>query len=255
MITVLSPAKNLDYDQIDNQLATQPLFTKEPEKLIKKLRKLKPADISDLMHLSPKLSDLNYERYKSFEFEEGKGELKQAALAFNGEVYNGLKAELYTEDELEYAQKHLRILSGLYGILKPMDLIQPYRLEMGTRFEIDANTKNLYQFWTKKVTKEINSILKETESTVLFNLASQEYFKAVDVKSVKAPIVSAVFKEAKGDTYKPIMVFAKKARGMMASFILKNKIRTVEEAKSFDEEGYIYRSEFSTDLELVFTRG
>ena len=255
MLVFISPAKNLDFSTPEQSISTQPLFTKEPQKLIRRLRKFKPSEISDLMKLSPKLSDLNYERYKNFEFEEGVGELKQAALAFNGEVYNGLKAEDYSTADIEYAQNHLRILSGLYGLLKPMDLIQPYRLEMGTRLDIDAKTKNLYQFWQNKITKEVNALCKEQETDTIFNLASIEYFKAIDGKTLKPKVVSAAFKENKGGTYKPIMVFAKKARGLMSSFIIQNQIKNAEDAKSFDTEGYSYNEGMSSEDELVFTRG
>lgn len=255
MITLLSPAKNLDFTPSEIKVTTQPVFSKEPEKLIKKLRKFKPEQIGSLMSLSPKLSDLNYDRYKQFQFEEGEGQLKQAALAFNGEVYNGLKAEEYDLTQIEYAQNHLRILSGLYGLLRPMDLIQPYRLEMGTKLEIDAKTKNLYQFWQKKITKELNLLLKESSTKLIFNLASIEYFKSVDTKSLKAKVVSAAFKENKNGTYKPVMVFAKKARGLMASYIIQNQITTVEDAKSFDVDGYTYNEALSKEQELVFTRG
>ena len=254
MIFVLSPAKNLDYESpVQTDVLTKPFFEEETKALIKKLQKLKPAAISDLMNLSPKLADLNYERYQNFKFESPEN-VRQAAVAFNGDAYLGLNANSLTKEEVEYAQDHLRILSGLYGLLKPMDAIQPYRLEMGTKLEVNTSKKNLYEFWDTKITSAINKALDATDSECLVNLASNEYFKAIKIAKLKKPVITINFKEKKGDTFKVIMVYAKKARGMMARYLIKNKVTDLEQIKLFDVEGYMFNETLSEEENWVFTR-
>ena len=207
----------------------------------------------DLMSISEDLAKLNQTRYREWTSDLEEGETKTAIHAFNGEVYVGLKAESFTTDDLIYAQQHLGILSGLHGILRPLDLIKPYRLEMGTKLPVGRH-KNLYQFWTEEVTARIKSQLTEHDEKVLINLASDEYFKAIDAKKLGHQIIKPVFKEMKNGQYKVLSFLAKKARGMMAAYVLKHRIEAVEELKNFCEEDYAYNSELSTDSEWIFTR-
>lgn len=256
MITLLSPAKNLDFETEPNtSVFTQPDFQIESTQLINKLRKLSKKGVAELMHLSENLASLNHERFQTWALPFDVTNAKQAALAFNGEVYTGLATNSFTEQDFEFAQSHLRILSGLYGVLRPLDLIQPYRLEMGTKFSAKPSQKNLYEFWGSKISQRINADLEEQDDDVIVNLASNEYFKAVDVKKLKARVITCNFKERKGDDYKIVMMYAKKARGMMASHLIKNKIESPELIKEFTEDNYQFNSALSSENELIFTRG
>jgi cytoplasmic iron level regulating protein YaaA (DUF328/UPF0246 family) len=205
------------------------------------------------MGISDKLGVLNYDRYQEWSTPFTEDNAKQAVLAFNGDVYTGLDANSFKADEFKFAQKHLRILSGLYGLLKPLDLMQPYRLEMGTKFA-NQRGKDLYQFWGETITEALNKQLKSVKSDVLVNLASNEYFKSVKPKLLNAEVITPVFKDWKGDKYKIISFYAKKARGLMAAYIIKNKLTDVEAIKGFDYEGYCFNEGMSSAKEWVFTR-
>ena len=256
MIALLSPAKNLDFEtEPVTPIVTQPDFQAESAQLIKKLSKLSKKKVSELMHLSDNLASLNYERYQTWALPFDTTNAKQAALAFNGEVYTGLATENFTKQDFEFAQQHLRILSGLHGLLRPLDLIQPYRLEMGTRFSAKPSQKNLYEFWGSKIAQRINTDLVEQGDEVLINLASNEYFKAVDLKKLKARVITCHFKERKGDDYKVVMMYAKKARGMMACYLIRNQVESPEAVKEFTDDNYRFNSALSSENDWVFTRG
>ncbi|BFM18659.1 peroxide stress protein YaaA [Maricurvus nonylphenolicus] len=254
MLLVISPAKNLDYETpAKTKQKSEPDFLDDAQELIDELRELAPQDISTLMGISDKLGVLNYDRYQQWSTPFTEDNAKQAVLAFNGDVYTGLDANNFKADEFKFAQKHLRILSGLYGLLKPLDLMQPYRLEMGTKFT-NQRGKDLYQFWGEAITDALNKQLKSVKSDVLVNLASNEYFKSVKPKLLNAEVVTPVFKDWKGDKYKIISFYAKKARGLMAAYIIKNKLTDVEDIKGFDYEGYRFNEGMSSAKEWVFTR-
>lgn len=254
MLLVISPAKNLDFETpAKTTQSTTPDFLDEAQLLIDQLRDLAPQDISKLMSISDKLGVLNYDRYQQWSTPFTSDNAKQAVLAFNGDVYTGLDADNFKADDFKFAQKHLRILSGLYGLLRPLDLMQPYRLEMGTKFE-NQRGKNLYDFWGESITECLNKQLKTLKADVLVNLASNEYFKSVKAKHLNADIVTPVFKDWKGDKYKIISFYAKKARGLMCAYAIKNKITKVEDLKGFDSEGYVFNEAMSTDKEWVFLR-
>lgn len=250
MHILISPAKTLDMDStISVPKTTLSPFEKESVALIKELKKLKATDIQNLMKVSPKIAELNAERFNKWKLPFNADNAKAAVFAFKGDVYTGLEAETFNEEQLLFAQEKLSILSGLYGLLKPLDLMQAYRLEMGTKFA-NKKGKNLYEFWGTKITQEINC----RETDVLINLASNEYFKAVDKKTLKAEIITPVFKDEKNGVLKVISFFAKKARGMMARFIIQNHINNVEDIKNFNLGGYAFSEALSTDKEWVFTR-
>ena len=255
MLIVISPAKTLNFDK-QKLVGTfsQPDFIIESKKLIKELRLLMPNDISNLMNISPKLAYLNFERFQQWATPLNIDNAKQALLAFRGEVFTGINADSFTKSDFEYSQSHLRILSGLYGVLKPLDLISAYRLEMGTKLPIGKN-RNLYEFWNDKITKSINTAVAEQNDDVLINLASNEYFKSLKQKNLKAKVITPIFKDAKNDEYKVISFYAKKARGLMTAFIIKNRINNPNEIKLFDAEGYFYNDELSKEDMPVFTRG
>lgn len=254
MLVLVSPAKTLDYD---NPAATTeytlPKLTQYSEQLIEECRKFTPADIASLMKVSDKIAGLNAARFESWSPTFTTGNAKQAVYAFRGDVYTGLDADSLSEESLSRAQSQLRILSGLYGLLKPLDLMQPYRLEMGTRLA-NAKGTNLYQFWGDVITDEVNASLKEQGDELLVNLASNEYFKAVKPKLVNGTIITPVFKDRKNGQYKVISFFAKKARGMMVRYILDNKVSNLEELNKFDVAGYYYCETESTQLSPVFKR-
>lgn len=253
MITVLSPAKSLDFESpAQTKKSSELLFKDETNRLIKKLKKLSSKKIGDLMSISPALSDLNYNRYQNFSDTFTQENAKQAILAFTGDVYRGLDAGSFNEKELSFAQDHVRILSGLYGLIKPLDLIQPYRLEMGTKLDVTPKIKNLYAFWDDKITSQLN---KELNGELLVNLASNEYFKAIQPKKLKSDILTIDFKDYKNGEYKTIMTYAKLARGYMTNYIIKNGIDDIESIKGFDYEGYVFNNQLSKDLNWVFTRG
>ncbi|MGB0458437.1 MAG: peroxide stress protein YaaA [Porticoccaceae bacterium] len=254
MLTIISPAKKLDYSQpSEAQTFTQPLLLEHSEQLLKDLRLLSPEDICSLMGLSDKLGALNYERFQEWQTPFSTDNAKQAILAFKGDVYQGLDADNMSADELRWAQDNLRILSGLYGLLRPLDLMQPYRLEMGTKF---ANQRgaNLYQFWGGIITDQLNKLFPASAKSVLVNLASNEYFKSVQPKNINAEIITPVFMDQKGDKYKIISFFAKRARGLMSAFIIKNKITDAEQLKTFNVDGYSFNAAMSEGNKWVFCR-
>ena len=254
MLTIISPAKKLDYSQpAETQAFTQPLLLEHSEQLIKDLQRLSPEEVCSLMGLSDKLGALNYERFQEWQTPFSTDNAKQAVLAFKGDVYQGLDADNMNADELNWAQDNLRILSGLYGLLRPLDLMQPYRLEMGTKF---ANQRgaNLYQFWGEIITDQLNKLFPASAKSVLVNLASNEYFKSVQPKNINAEIITPVFMDQKGDKYKIISFFAKRARGLMSAFIIKNKITDAEQLKTFNVDGYSFNSAMSDGNKWVFCR-
>jgi cytoplasmic iron level regulating protein YaaA (DUF328/UPF0246 family) len=253
MLVLLSPAKKLNEEMQITDNCTTPIFTEDSEKLIKSLRKYSSKKLGELMKLSPSLSELNVERYNSWELDHTFN-VSPAALMFNGEVYAGLDAKSFSDSEKDRAQNNLRILSGLYGLLKPYDLVHPYRLEMGTKLKTGRNN-NLYEFWGDKIVNEVNSITSLQKEEVIVNLASNEYFKSINKKKLKASIVTPVFKDFNNGNYKTVMVYAKKARGFMASYIIKNNIEKIDDLIGFDTEGYCFNKEASSGNELVFYRG
>ena len=255
MLIVISPSKTLDFEKpIADQSYTQPEFVKESSVLIKPLRKLSVDRIMKLMDISPKLAQLNQDRYFLWRPEFSPETARQALYAFRGDVYLGLDADSLLSADIDSAQKQLRILSGLYGVLRPLDLIRPYRLEMGIPLEVGKH-RNLYQFWQKKITAKIRKDLDISGSNLLINLASVEYFKSIDPKKLKAEIVTPEFREAKDGTYKMVSFFAKKARGMMTRFILQNGVDSEEQLQAFDSDGYCYNGRLSEKGRPVFTRG
>jgi cytoplasmic iron level regulating protein YaaA (DUF328/UPF0246 family) len=253
MIVILSPAKSIDNSR-KSIISTHSdvCFPNEADVLMTKLKKLKPKKIAELMDISHDLAELNFQRYQQWQSAAEPFEPFQAMFGFNGEVYRGLDALSMKKSEVEFAQNHLRILSGLYGILKPLDLISPYRLEMGTSLPISAKHKNLYAFWGDKIANKLND---ELHGEALINLASQEYFKAVNFKKIKSAIITPSFLDAKGGEYKSIQVYAKKARGLMARYIINNRIQKPEDILSFDTDGYSYNERLSTATSWIFTRG
>ncbi len=254
MLIVISPAKTLDFESAPStKTYSQASMLKQSESLIDILSTKSPADIEKLMKISPKLAELNVERYHNWSRPFTLSNAKQAVLAFKGDVYTGLEADTFTEKQLEYTQEHLRILSGLYGVLRPLDLMQPYRLEMGIKLA-NPEGENLYQFWDSKITKNINKQLQITDSKYLLNLASNEYFKSVQAKSINKDIVTPVFKDWKNGQYKLISFFAKKARGSMSAWVLKNKVKSLKKLTQFDVDGYHYSAELSDELNPVFLR-
>ena len=214
------------------------------------LKRKSEAQIATLMSLSEKLAKLNFDRFQSFQTPFTLANAKQALLAFKGDVYNGIDASSLNEDDLNFAQGKVRMLSGLYGVLRPLDLIQPYRLEMGTKLANNKG-KNLYEFWGD----DVSEVLNEDESELIINLASNEYFKSIDKKTLKANILNIAFKEKKGDVYKIIGIFAKRARGLMVNYIIRNRLNAPEALKDFTDEGYQFSSEYSSNSTWVFTRG
>lgn len=250
MLLVISPAKTLDYSHPEYSTHTLPDFPSEVKDLVGVLRKKSASQISKLMHLSDSLAILNEERYKSFTETFSPDNSKQALLAFKGEVYAKMEADLFSAEDLEFAQQHLRILSGLYGLLKPLDLIQPYRLEMGTKLKTKKGN-TLYDYWGTKISKALNAA---GEGKTLVNLASQEYFKAVDQKTLKMPVITIHFKEHKDNRYQVVGFFAKQARGLMARYAIQNRITDPEQLKVFQEEGYEFSAPLSTAQDWVFVR-
>lgn len=254
MIFLLSPAKSLDYTPLDSAPApTQPLFVPQSLSLIEVLRTYSPQAIASLMDLSDNLAALNVGRYLAWSDRAAPTNALQAVLAFNGDVYEGLDARHLSTDDLQWLQSHLCILSGLYGVLRPLDLMQPYRLEMGTRLATSRG-KDLYQFWKIHVAPYLNERLEAESNPVVVNLASQEYFKAVDTKALKARVVECVFQENKGGQYKIVSFMAKRARGLMVRHAAIHRLRYPEELCSFDAEGYAFDAAESTTERIVFRR-
>ena len=255
MLMVISPAKTLDFD---SPLATtrnsQPRFLDQSQQLINELQKLAPHDISNLMSVSDKIGTLNFDRFQAWQQPFDQDNARAAVLAFKGDVYTGMQAESFNAGDFTFAQKHLRMLSGLYGLLRPLDLIQAYRLEMGTKLSNEKG-KNLYAFWDEKITEKINTQLTDMSSDTLINLASNEYFKVVKPKLLEARIITPVFKDFKNGQYKVISFFAKKARGKMASYIIKNRLTKAADLKGFNDNGYTFNERLSEGDQWVFTKG
>ena len=254
MLMVISPAKTLDYDTPPAiEQSTQPRFVEHSVELIDVLREKSPQDIAKLMSLSDKLASLNVARYGSWERESTPQNAKQALLAFKGDVYTGLNAEDFSTDDFAFAQQHLRMLSGLYGLLRPLDLMQPYRLEMGTKL-VNPRGKDLYTFWGERISQWLNEDLEAQGDQVLLNLASQEYFGAVKPKALTARVIDTVFKDQKNGQYKIISFYAKKARGLMARYVIKERLQDPEGLKDFNLDGYRFDPASSSENQLVFLR-
>ncbi|MEQ8315772.1 MAG: peroxide stress protein YaaA [Gammaproteobacteria bacterium] len=256
MLIVVSPAKSLDYEsKVRTRKFTQPQFLEDSEKLVESLRKLKPEDLSELMNISDNLAEENYQRYANWHTPFDRSNARQAIFAFKGDVYLGLEAEQFSSADLDFAQKHLRILSGLYGILRPLDLMQPYRLEMGRQFAA-GKAKNLYEYWGSRLTESLKTELgaQPKNSQVLINLASNEYFSALQAKELGVDIVTPQFKDWSSGKYRVLSFFAKKARGQMAAYIIRNRIKSPEKLKDFSCEGYRYDEAESSAQKLVFKR-
>ncbi|ATG72815.1 peroxide stress protein YaaA [Zobellella denitrificans] len=254
MLIVVSPAKTLDYDTppVIGEYSLPELLDHAAE-LITRARRLSPAEIGKLMSISDKLAGLNAARFADWQPDFSPANAKQAILAFKGDVYTGLDAETLNADDFAFAQRHLRMLSGLYGVLRPLDLMQPYRLEMGTRLDNERG-RDLYQFWGDLITDKLNQALAEQGDNVLINLASNEYFKAVKPKRLDGQIVTPVFKDGKNGQYKVISFYAKKARGMMARYIIEHRLTEVSQLTAFDSAGYYFVEAESSPTELVFKR-
>ena len=254
MIILLSPSKTLDFKSASpTSITSQPVFAKEAAELIRHLKKLSVSELEDMMRISTKLAWLNQKRFALWKPEFTIANSSQAIYSFKGEVYHGLDVESMQVGDVENSEQHLRILSGLYGVLRPLDLIQPYRLEMGTSFHF-GKYADLYHFWRQKTTWQIGIDLKESGSNLLINLASQEYFSAIDSKKLKAEIITPQFLNSKNGAFKMITVYAKKARGMMARYILDYHINCEEDLRGFDSEGYCFNSNLSKPGSPVFTR-
>lgn len=256
MIIVLSPAKSLDYETPPHvRRHTIPDFVDDAAELVQGLRRLSPQQISTLMGISDALAQLNFQRYADWSPEFGLHNAKQAVLAFNGDVYEGFDAKSLSAADLDFAQQHVRVLSGLYGVLRPLDLLQPYRLEMGTRFS-NARGKDLYAFWGERITDALNQQLRKKAhgSRVLVNCASEEYFRSVKTKRLEAPVITPVFEDWKGGRFKVISFHAKRARGLMARFAVEHRLDRPEQLKEFAAEGYSFDEAASNDATYVFRR-
>ena len=253
MKILISPAKSINEKALKSSDSTIPIFQNEAQKIVKNLRKLKVDDLMQLMSISEDLAQLNWNRYKNWKKSDSESEeLISAGFAFSGEVYRGLDLASLNSEELEIASKNLRILSGMYGILKPNDLIYPYRLEMGTRFSPIKDQKNLYEFWKDRLAKTLKKELEKEE--IIINLASNEYFKAIDVQQIKNRIITPVFKEFKNGKFSIVMMYAKHARGAMARYLIQNQISNIEELKLYNIDGYSFDANQSTENEWVFVR-
>ena len=254
MLLLVSPAKDLDFQPLAAQLpVTQPDMLAQSQQLAEICKTLTPSDLSSLMHISDKLAGLNAARFADWKLPFTEKNAKAALFAFNGDVYQGLDAASLTTDDITFAQQHLRILSGLYGVLRPLDLMQPYRLEMGTKLA-NPQGKDLYAFWQDTITGVLNQQLAELNTDVVVNLASQEYFKAVKPKQLQGRVITPVFKDFKNGQYKIISFFAKKARGLMARYIIQHRLTTAAQLQQFDLAGYQFSAEQSSVNELVFLR-
>jgi len=254
MLMVVSPAKKLDYDSpLPTDKYTQPRFLENARELIDELKALEPHQVSSLMGISEPLGELNAQRYQEWHTPFTPDNARPCVLAFKGDVYEGMAPQTFSDKDFDFAQEHLRILSGLYGVLRPLDLMQPYRLEMGTKFE-NRRGKDLYAFWKETITNSLKEEL-QADDGVLLNLASNEYFKAVDHKNLNARIITPQFKDWKNGQYKMISFYAKKARGMMAAYVIQNKLTNPEDVQNFDTDGYAFNEELSSGDNWVFTRG
>lgn len=254
MISILSPAKTLDYEShLPTEVSTMPDFLNDSEELIKTLRDYDQKGIESLMSVSEKIADLNVERYKTFELPFTPGNARPAIFAFKGDVYRDLELDQYSDSDLSFMQAHVRILSGLYGILRPLDLMQPYRLEMGTKLKTKRGA-DLYSFWGSKISSALNSALEDQGDDIIVNLASDEYFKSVDTGTLKGRIVKINFLDLKKGKYKIVSFYAKRARGLMTNFICRNHVNTVEGLKEFAVAGYYFDEKRSSKNELTFLR-
>jgi Uncharacterized protein conserved in bacteria len=254
MLILISPAKTLDYQSdLPTDRYTHPELLDYSQQLIAVARKLSAPQIGKLMSISDKLADLNATRFHDWHPDFTPQNARPAILAFKGDVYTGLQAEEFSEADFDFAQQHLRMLSGLYGVLRPLDLMQPYRLEMGIRLE-NPKGKDLYQFWGEVITNKLNEALKAQGDDIVINLASDEYFKSVKTKQLKGKIIKPVFLDEKNGKFKVISFYAKKARGLMSRYIIENRLTTVEQLKGFDSEGYFFDEAASAKDELVFKR-
>lgn len=252
MKLVLSPAKSLDFERtLTTKLYSEALFLEQSQRINKLLKRKSAKSLSRLMSISNDLGQLNYERNQSWQLPFTPDNARPAMYAFSGEVYRGFDAYSIPEEKINEAQNTVRILSGLYGLLKPLDLIQPYRLEMGTKFHVGVN-KSLYAFWNKHIIKALNEEMEDDE--LFLNLASNEYFKAINTKALKVPVITASFKDFKNGEYKMIMTFAKQARGLMARYVIDVNAKTIDDIKAFNYEGYNFSESMSTETELVFIR-
>ena len=254
MLAIVSPAKKLDTNPLERSLAlSQPTLLGDTEQLVKTAKRLKPTDLQSLMGISEALASLNHERFQTFNTPFTSDNAKPAALMFNGDTYTGLEANSLSKDDLDWAQDHLAILSGLYGVLRPLDLIQPYRLEMGTKLKTPRGT-TLYQFWGERITEQLSAqLVNHTDPTVI-NLASNEYFKSVQAKALPGQVITPAFKEMRDGKAKMISFMAKKARGMMARHIIENRLEQPEDIKGFNSGGYTFDAESSTETVWTFIR-
>lgn len=254
MLILISPSKTQDFSNTNNlKTNTLPVLLPQSEMLMREMKKKSQKQIAKLMDVSEQIAALNHGRYQQFQTPFTPENAKQALLAFKGDVYTDIEVEDYDQKELEFAQQHLRILSGLYGLLQPLDLIQPYRLEMKIKLK-NRRGKNLYQFWGSRITRLLNENLKTQKEPILINLASREYFKAIKPNELKARVITPVFKENKEGEYKIIALYAKRARGMMTNFIIRNQLNTAEEIKTFQLAGYAFDINLSTENEWIFVR-
>ncbi len=254
MLLVVSPAKNLDLDSpVPSLRTTRPTLLDDTRQLATQLKAMSPDELSRLMNISANLAQLNHERFTTWQLPFSRANARPALLTFAGDVYQGMAAQSFTAEDFAFAQHHLRILSGFYGILRPLDLIQPYRLEMGTRLPT-ARGKDLYSFWGDRITRQINDLLRKRRASVLVNLASQEYFKSIDTGSLDAPVIEPVFKDYKNDGYKIISFFAKKARGLMSGYAIRNRLTDPETLKQFSGEGYRFCQAQSSATKWIFIR-
>ena len=254
MLALISPAKTLDYESaLPTDQHTLPRLLDHSQELIDVSRKLSASDIASLMSVSEKIANLNAERFRDWNSNFNFSNARQALFAFKGDVYTGLDAYSLNDQQINYAQKHLRMLSGLYGLLRPLDLMMPYRLEMGTKLQ-NPRGHNLYEFWGNEITQMINQDLEASNSELLVNIASEEYYKSVKESKIQAQIVKPVFLDQKNGKYKVISFYAKKARGLMARYILENQIERAEDLKAFNTDGYYFDADSSLKGELVFKR-
>lgn len=254
MLAIISPAKTLDFETPAPQFAfSQPNLTAYSQELIEICQQFSPAELGSLMSISDKLASLNVARFAEWQLEHNEENAKAALFAFKGDVYTGLEAETLNREQVEYAQKHLRMLSGLYGLLKPLDLMQPYRLEMGTKL-VNPKGKDLYAFWGSVITEALQQAIDDQGDNILVNLASDEYFNSVKTKLLQATIVKPIFLDEKNGKFKQISFYAKKARGMMVRFMLESQPTSIEDLKAFNYAGYWFDEASSTDTELVFKR-
>lgn len=254
MLAVISPAKTLDYEsRCPSVTVSHPDFLDDSEELIGVLKKKRRPQLRALMNLSEKLADQNFERYQEWQRPFNEDNARPALLAFKGDVYTGFSLDEYTKRDFNFAQKHLRILSGLYGVLRPLDLMQPYRLEMGTPLK-NARGKDLYAFWDTQITRNLNQALSESKSKTLINLASNEYYKTVDESLIDADVITPVFKDLKNGQYKFLSFYGKKARGMMCDFMIRHRLKKADDLKQFDTAGYAFNEALSEGNTWVFTR-